>query len=253
MIDHDREVPLSLSVADLINPDPPQPVQQIDVAARLVSDPLKDPADRPPRDAHQLRHSGLRATARQPRDLILKATREPRVMTGPRDRSHDHVMPATVDPRRVRLKETERAPQVQRPPRPTALTIVIPRAASPADPATTPLPETRPDRDDHLPLAADPHVLHHRPLQTKQPGPYPDSAHVASPPRESSLRTAGNPRQRAACAPSSAGHHAHGNVRSAVFGVILPFILESPAGTVGGVTGLVVVGRGLRVRASRVR
>jgi len=59
MIDHDREVPLSLPVADLIDPDPLQPVEQIDVAARLISDPLKDPADRPPRNTLKLSDRGL--------------------------------------------------------------------------------------------------------------------------------------------------------------------------------------------------
>ena len=50
MVDDDGQVPLALAVADLVDPDPPQPVKQIDLAHRFGGDPLEDRADRPPRD-----------------------------------------------------------------------------------------------------------------------------------------------------------------------------------------------------------
>ena len=46
-------------MADLVDPDPPEAIEQVDLALRLGSDPLKDPADRPPRDPHQRSHRGL--------------------------------------------------------------------------------------------------------------------------------------------------------------------------------------------------
>jgi hypothetical protein len=46
-------------VADLVDPDPTQPVEQIDLADSLGRDPLEDRADRPPRNAHQLSDRGL--------------------------------------------------------------------------------------------------------------------------------------------------------------------------------------------------
>ncbi len=45
MADHDSEVSLSLAMADLIDPDPPQAVEQIDFAAGLGSDALEDLPD----------------------------------------------------------------------------------------------------------------------------------------------------------------------------------------------------------------
>ena len=42
-------------MADLVDPDPPQAVEQINLAHRLGSDALEDRADRSPRHAHQLR------------------------------------------------------------------------------------------------------------------------------------------------------------------------------------------------------
>jgi hypothetical protein len=213
--DHHREIPLPLPVADLIDPDPLQPVEQIDVAARLISDPLKDPTDRPPRNTLKLSARSLRSAARQPHDLILKRTGEPCVVPCPRDRGDHHAMPTAANPRRICLQEAQRRPQIQRSPPSPTLTRVIAATPPPADPATIPLPPTRPDAHDHLPLAAQTHILNDRSLQTEQPGPYPDTAHAASPPRESDLRqpeTLGSARR---ASPSSAGHRAHGNLRSA--------------------------------------
>jgi len=50
MVDHDGQVPLALAVTDLVDPDPPQPVKQIDLALGLAGDPFDDRADGPPRD-----------------------------------------------------------------------------------------------------------------------------------------------------------------------------------------------------------
>jgi hypothetical protein len=59
VIDDNGQVPLAFAVADLVDPDPTQPVEQIDLADSLGRDPLEDRADRPPRDAHQLSDRGL--------------------------------------------------------------------------------------------------------------------------------------------------------------------------------------------------
>ena len=85
----------------------------------------------------------------------------------------------------------EPRPQVQRPPPPTTVTEIEPRAPTPAHPAAVALPPPRPDSHDHLPLAAAVDVLDDHGLQPKQPGPYPCSAHAASAPLDSSLRTTG--------------------------------------------------------------
>ena len=188
VVHDDGQVSLSLAVADLVNPDPPQPVQEIHVSDGLGSDPLEDRADRPPRDAHQLRHGALRRVHRQPRDLILERAREPRVMPRPRHRAdHDTVAPAR-HPRRPRLNERERRPEVQRTPAPASLAEIETRRSAPAHTTTIPLPPIRPNAHDHPSLAAEPHILDHRSSQPEQPRPYPDTAHAASPPRIPALK-----------------------------------------------------------------
>ena len=191
MVDDDREVALSLAVADLVDPDPSQAIEQVDLALRLGGDPLEDPADRAPRDPHQRSHRRLGAVHSQPRALIFKRLGEPRPMTRPGHRRNDHPVPLAGHPRRFSLYEREPRPQVQRPPPPTTVTEIEPRAPTPAHPAAVALPPPRPDSHDHLPLAAAVDVLDDHGLQPKQPGPYPCSAHAASAPLDSSLRTTG--------------------------------------------------------------
>jgi len=182
MIDHDGEVSLALAVADLVDPDPPQPIKQIDLAHRLGRDTLEDRADRPPRDAHQLRDRGLRRVHRQPRDLVLERPREPRAMPRPRHRAHDNTMAPARHPRRLGLHERERRAEIQRTPPPAALAEVETRRPAPAHPAAIPLSEARPDAHDHLALAAEPDVLNDNSAQPEQPRPYPDTAHAVSAP-----------------------------------------------------------------------
>jgi hypothetical protein len=112
MVDHDGQVPLTLAVADLVDPDPPEFIEQIDLAHGLGGDPCDDRADRSPRDTHQLSDRGLRRIHGQPADLILKRACEPRVMPGPRHRADHDTMAAARHPRRVRLHERERRPEI---------------------------------------------------------------------------------------------------------------------------------------------
>jgi hypothetical protein len=123
--------------------------------------------------------------------LVLKRTREPRVVTCPRDRADDHAVTPARDPRRVGLHEREGRAEVQRAPAPAPIAEIKPRTAAPADPAAISLPPARPGRHDDLCFIADPHVLDDRPLQTQQARPYPDAAHVASAPLDSSPQEAG--------------------------------------------------------------
>ena len=89
MIDDDGQVALTLAMRYLVDADSPQPVEQVGVAGRLLTDAFADTADRPPRDPHQLGDCGLRRIHRQPRRLVLERSREPRAVPGPRDRT-DH-------------------------------------------------------------------------------------------------------------------------------------------------------------------
>ena len=93
--------------------------------------------------------------------------------------------------RGICLQKAQRRGDIERAPATTAFARVITPAPPPADTAPIPLPPARPDRHDHLSLAARNYVLNHRPLQPKQPRPYPDTAHAVSAPFDSSLPTTG--------------------------------------------------------------
>ena len=113
-------------------------------------------------------------------------------MPRPRHRAHHHAVLATAHPRRVRLDERQRRPEIQRPPAPPALAEIEPRTAAPTDPTAIALMPARPDLHHHLLLIAEAHRFHDRGAQPEQPRPYPSDAHVATAPFASDLRTAGN-------------------------------------------------------------
>ena len=64
----------------VVDPDPSEPLEQIDLAHRFGGHPLDHSANRSPRHSHQLGDPGLRRVHRQPGDLILKRAREPRLV-----------------------------------------------------------------------------------------------------------------------------------------------------------------------------
>src|SRR5207248_1545612 len=59
VVDHYREVALPLANSDLVEPDPLQAAEEIALGLGFGGDTLADPADRPPRDPHQVRHRRL--------------------------------------------------------------------------------------------------------------------------------------------------------------------------------------------------
>jgi hypothetical protein len=69
VIDHHGQVPLALANRDLIDPQALESREQVELGLRLGGDPLADPADRPPRDPHQLRHRRLGGLDGEPRRL----------------------------------------------------------------------------------------------------------------------------------------------------------------------------------------
>lgn len=96
VVDHHGEVALALAVADLVDPDPLETGEQIDLPARFGRDPLADLADGAPRDPHQRSDRGLRGVHRKPRGLVLEGPREPRAMARPRQRAHHDAVRAQL-------------------------------------------------------------------------------------------------------------------------------------------------------------
>jgi hypothetical protein len=203
---NDREVSLPFANRDLIDPEALEVGEQVALGLGLGSDPLADPADRPPRDPHQLRHRRLGRVDRQPGGLILEAG----VVPGPRDGGDHYPMTLATHARRVGLQVAERRGQIERPPAPASFALVIAGAAPPAVRAPVPLPGLRPDRHhQYLVGLVEIDLLDHRSPQSEQLFPYSEWAHVATAPFTSvpTVRSR-NRRSTAACAPLLPGGRA---------------------------------------------
>ena len=79
-------------------------------------------------------------------DLILEAAGESGVVSGPRDRRDDHLVLLALDPGCVGLDVALRGAEIQRPPAPAPIALVISRAAPATMRAAVPLPVPRADR-----------------------------------------------------------------------------------------------------------
>ena len=99
----------------------------------------------------------------------------------------------------------KRGSEIERPPPPAAVPLVIARAAPTAVRTAIALPSPRSDRHHQRPVAlVDLDLLDHRSNQPQQHLPYPEWAHVATTPF-TGFQTSGNPRSAATCAPLSPG------------------------------------------------
>jgi len=61
VVDDDSQVALADAMRDLVDPDPPQPGEQVELALRFAADALADPAHSPPGDPQQLSDGAPRA------------------------------------------------------------------------------------------------------------------------------------------------------------------------------------------------
>jgi hypothetical protein len=112
VVDDDREVALAAPDRDLVEPQAPQPGEQVALGLGVGHHARADPTDRAPRDPHQRGDRGLGRVDRQPRGLVLKAARELRVVARPRHRRDDHAMPFALDARRLGLHERRRHAEI---------------------------------------------------------------------------------------------------------------------------------------------
>jgi len=169
MVDHDGDVALSFAEGELVDPDPPQPLERVALPDALVGgNSFDDPPDRRPADPHQLTDRALGGVRRQPGRLLLERPSEATAVTRPGSaRDHD-AMAAALDPRRLPLDERLCRAEVERSPAARPLAAVIAPSPPPADTtarAITP-PRTHPDNNR---VVLDDDLLNHRPPRTHQP------------------------------------------------------------------------------------
>ncbi len=172
VVDDDHQVPVSLLVGDLIDPDPPQPGQPVVLGLDVVPDSGDDRPDRAPRDPHQLRRGALRGPRGQPGDLVIEGQRMTGVVASPWDMRHDDTMGRAAHPGRVGFHHRDRRAQIQRPPPPPPRPRVVARTAASTPPAPAPLPAHRPrvsDQHQRVLVVLDP--LDHRLLDPEQTPP----------------------------------------------------------------------------------
>ncbi len=179
VVHHDRQIRHPTPVGDLVDTDPRHAFEPVDRAAGVRPDPGDDRPDRAPRDPHQSRRRGLRGDRRQPRDGVVERMRMARVVPGPRNGRHSDPMRAAGHPGRVGLHERLHRSQVQSPPAPTTCTLIEPRAAPLARPASATTRRGRPHVHHHdRRVLIEHHVLDDRVLQPHQGTPYPCLAHA---------------------------------------------------------------------------
>jgi len=136
VVHDDHQVLVALLVGDLVDPDPGQPAQPVEVGVDVGPHPGDDRPDGAPCDAHQLGHRGLGGLGRQPRHGLVEGVGVACVVTRPRDTCHDHPMLGAGDPCGVGLQHRPHGAQVQRPPPPPTPASVVTGAATATDPAT---------------------------------------------------------------------------------------------------------------------
>ena len=97
--DHAQQVAVALAVGDLVDADPPQPIQGVrGVPEGLVDDPLDHPSDRRPVDAHQPGDDRLGRVAGEDGAGVLEGSGEARARPGPGHLLADDTAGRTVDP-----------------------------------------------------------------------------------------------------------------------------------------------------------
>ena len=122
-------------------------------------------------------------------------------MARPRHRRDDDSVPLAAHARRPRLQQAETRAEIQRPPPPAALALVIARAAPLAVRTAITLPGARVDRYHQRPVGLELHLLDHHSAQSEQRLPYPFGAHAATVLSHRFLLSEAGTVRRAACAP----------------------------------------------------
>jgi hypothetical protein len=181
VVDDHGQGPLALLVADLVDPDAAQPLQQVDLGGLLGRDPGTDPSDGPPRHPQQLRHRDACGVGRQPGGGVLEGAGEPGAVPGPGNRRGDHPMLAAAHPGRVGFQQCLDRAEVQRAPAAAPVALVIAWTAALAAATAASAAAGRPHQHhQRIGVLIEQDPLDDGVLDAEQPLPYPCGSHAVS-------------------------------------------------------------------------
>ena len=129
---------MSTLVGNLVDPDPGEVRELVELFLGVGPDPGDDRSDRAPRDAHQDGDRGLGSLRGQPRDLVIKEQSVTALVPRPRNGGHGHAVDTAGNTGRVGLEVDLNRAHVQRSPATSPITDVVTRAAFVAGPASVP-------------------------------------------------------------------------------------------------------------------
>ncbi len=179
MVDGDHQVPVPALVADLVQSDPDEPVERVAGGSVLGHDPVHDRPDRGPRHPQQLHHRRLGRVHGEPRRHVIERPGVAGAVAGPGDLGHRRPMLGAVHPGGVSLEERADLAQVQRPPPPAPLTLVVAWRRAGATPAAAlPRPPWTDVGDHGISVLVELDLLDHDLVaHAQQTTPYFDSEH----------------------------------------------------------------------------
>jgi hypothetical protein len=100
VVDDAGQILVAALVTDLVNPDPGEAGELVELLLGIGPNPGDDRADGAPGDAHQHSDGGLGCLRGQPRDLVIEEQRVTALMPGPRHGGDRDAMHPAAHPRR---------------------------------------------------------------------------------------------------------------------------------------------------------
>jgi hypothetical protein len=98
VIDHDDQETVPTFVGDLIDPDPTQPFETVDVGFDVIVDPGDDRPDRSPRHPQQLTSRALRGSDSKPGRHRVEITGMASTVSRPRNSCDGRAVRSALDP-----------------------------------------------------------------------------------------------------------------------------------------------------------